>query len=1142
MTAYIVELLVDGQWQNITPDVRDSDPIVLERGRRDWATDTDPSTCSLRLNNGASRAAAGVHGRYSPLNPRSDLFGKIGRNTPLRVRKDSPRDAFMVLPGFESSYATTPDDAALDVTGDLEIRLDFHPPTWRPDDDVGLARKYDLNSDERSWALVLDATGIPYFRWSPDGTITNAITVLATEAIPADSGRLALKVTLDVNNGAAGNDVTFSTAPDGIEGTYTQLGDVVTTAGVTSVHSGTAPVEVGRVNDPDGTGIFSIPLQGTVYGFSFRSSIAGTEVANPDFTVHEPDVRTFVDDAGRTWTLHASAALVDLSIRFTGEAKSWPMEWDLSDADQWVKLTAAGITRRLQRGRKPVKSSLFRDLSVKDDIVAYWPLEDVKGATRFNAGRPDDTSFLLPIPAAEVTFAGDDETFFASAPLPTVGTARITGALPGYAGAADQRFVFLISIPADVTWATEKTLARFTTTGSVKEWVVSKTAADGTRLRGIDADGVEVLNSATSGLNLFGNPAAFSLWLQQDGAEIDWQMAIFPLDGDTALSFGGTLAGQTFGRFSRVALGQTGHDLESTTFGHAFVLNDDVQSIWDTIRNSMVGWTGETGLSRLVRLAVDEGLPAVRSIGADDAETMGPQLTKTLMDLFREVPAADLGLLVDRPDALGLQYRSRIDLYSQEPVLVLDYSSGVIADPFRPVEDDQNIVNEVIVERPRGASFTAADTTGPLSSLDPPDGVGLYDISQEVNIDSDERLEDQAFWRLHLGTISEARFPEVRLNLRNPRAAALEGDILAVTEGDIIRITNPPAGLPGGPYNLLVEAIREEKSAVTHEISFACSPGSAWSVFMLDDAEVGRLDTGGSSLMAGAALLLTGVSPGRASTPDIAALDITGDLDVRVHAALDDWTPAANSALITKFLTTGNQRSWLFMVTTAGTLRLFWSETGSTSLSATSTIAPTVANGEALWVRCTLDVDNGAAGRDIRFYTSTDGVAWTQLGTTVTQAGTTSIFNSTAETVVGSNTNGTLDRLAGRVFSAEIRSGIDGTIVANPDFGAQLAGTTSFFDSTGKPWTVTYPGVIDGGVIVVATDIGSQVWIDSATFADPDDFPFDIIVAGEVMRVLSITGTTSPQEFIVQRAINGVVKAHTTGAAVVLATPFVLSL
>src|SRR3546814_19004053 len=92
------------------------------------------------------------------------------------------------------------------------------------------------------------------------------------------------------------------------------------------------------------------------------------------------------------------------------------------------------------------------------------------------------------------------------------------------------------------------------------------------------------------------------------------------------------------------------------------------------------------------------------------------------MTLFREVPAADLGILTDRPDALGLQYRARTDLYSQEPVLALDYSSGVIAEPFRPVADAQNLINEVTVERVRGASFVAAATTGPPSPRPPPAG------------------------------------------------------------------------------------------------------------------------------------------------------------------------------------------------------------------------------------------------------------------------------------------------------------------------------------------------------------------------------------------------------------------------------------
>lgn len=1131
MARYITELFYDDQWNDITPDVRDSAPIILERGRRDWATETDPSTCSLRLNNGASSAAAGITGRYSPRNPRSDLFGKIGRNTPLRVREDRSRDAHGVLPGFNDSYISTPDVAALDVTGDLEIRLDIHPPSWVPDGvDLSLARKYVITSDERSWAFILDPTGNLEFNWSPNGTLASRITVFSTVPVPPESGRLALKVTLDVNNGAGGNTVTFATA-DSIDGTYTTLGAPVITAGVTSVHSGTADIEIGNLNR-DGEGISpSDPLSGKIYGFRLYNGIAGTQVANPDFTVHEPEVRTFTDAAGRVWTLHDSAAITDSTIRFVGETNYWPVSWDLSGADQWVAIKAAGITRRLQRGTKPLKSSLFRDLSIKDDIVVYYPLEDLKGTTRFLSGLADDDSFMEPFNS--VTLAADDETFFASDALPTVAVGRITGNLPAYSGDADQRLVFLVSIPEDVTWGSDQIILRAYTTGTVAYWQIEKTSADATRITAYDRDGVQVLTSLFA-LAFFGVPGAISLWLQQDGADIDWQVAFFPLGDDTALAATGTLAGETYGRFNRVSLGVPGNDYEGTTFGHLFILNDDVQSIWNTITNSMVGWSGETGLSRLVRLGGDEGLPPILSLGANDAETMGYQSIRTLMDLFREVPSTDLGLLTDRPDALGLQYRPRTDLYSQEPVLVLDYSDGVLDDPFRPVDDDQAVANEITVQRPRGASVTVADTTSPLSVLDPPSGVGRYDVAQEVNIDTDERLMDQAFWRLHLGTIDEARFPEIRLNLRNPRVEALEDAVLAVREGDLIRITNPPAWLPGGPYDLLVEAIREEKSADQHIVEFTCSPGSAWNVLMLDDAGFSRLDAEGATLgealtptqtvfdVATAAgsqvwmrqsvgLIGLGTSGSYATTPDNAALDLTASIDIRAEAQTDDWSGDVNQVLVSKWGGAG-ARSYLLQMTTAGRLQFAWSTDGTATMTETSDVVIPYTSGGRIALRATR---NSATG-DVTFYYS-DSVngTWTQIGAvqTSTPGG---MFSSASAMQVGIH-SGTTSPLVGTVFAAQVRSSIGGTVVANPDFTAQN-GQSTFTDSAGRVWSTV-----------------------GAAQISPAD-PFDILVAGEAMRVISITGTTSPQEFTVQRAINGVSKAQASGATVVLAQPIYLSL
>lgn len=206
------------------------------------------------------------------------------------------------------------------------------------------------------------------------------------------------------------------------------------------------------------------------------------------------------------------------------------------------------------------------------------------------------------------------------------------------------------------------------------------------------------------------------------------------------------------------------------------------------------------------------------------------------------------------------------------------------------------------------------------------------------------------------------------------------------------------------------------------------------------------------------ALVLNGVTPGRAYTADKAALRIVGDIDIRAHLAMDDWTPAALSSIAARWGVAGN-RSYGLRVDTTGALRLAWTADGTTLLFATSTVLLGLANDAGIWVRATLDVNNGAAGRDIRFYTSTDGVTWTQLGATVTQAGVTSIFAGTAPLEVGSDTNGTANHLAGEVFSVEVRNGIAGTVVADPDFG-QPQRYTSFEDDTGNVWFVISPAVL----------------------------------------------------------------------------------
>jgi hypothetical protein len=204
---------------------------------------------------------------------------------------------------------------------------------------------------------------------------------------------------------------------------------------------------------------------------------------------------------------------------------------------------------------------------------------------------------------------------------------------------------------------------------------------------------------------------------------------------------------------------------------------------------------------------------------------------------------------------------------------------------------------------------------------------------------------------------------------------------------------------------------------------------------------------------------LPGTADNYASLPDSAALDITGDIDIRAKVALVDWTPTANNYILSKYSAVDGNRSFFFRINASnGYPTVGWSDdgTGAGIRTIAATAAPTVSDGDSIHLRVTVDVDNDATGTDVNFYTSSNGSSWTQLGTTVTTAGTHAIYAGTADVLTGCLYNG-VQHLDGIIHSVEVRDGIDGSIVAtfNP---SDLTGWTVNRSSTGlKTAVVTRP-------------------------------------------------------------------------------------
>lgn len=199
----------------------------------------------------------------------------------------------------------------------------------------------------------------------------------------------------------------------------------------------------------------------------------------------------------------------------------------------------------------------------------------------------------------------------------------------------------------------------------------------------------------------------------------------------------------------------------------------------------------------------------------------------------------------------------------------------------------------------------------------------------------------------------------------------------------------------------------------------------------------------------GVALGLPGAVGDTASTPDHSSFAVV-DLDVRMRLSMDDWTPGGFGVfLVGQWPNSAGNNGWLLGMSPTGFLQLNWTTDGSTTITRTASAATGFTDRSTHWVRATLDVNNGAAGHDVTFRVSDDGATWTQIGTTITTAGVTSIFNSTDDLAIAK-----ILPFAGQVRRAQVRGAIDGHRVTDPDFSAQDPGTTSFADQIGRTWTV----------------------------------------------------------------------------------------
>ncbi|QJT04348.1 hypothetical protein G9272_32030 [Streptomyces asoensis] len=1089
----IVEMQVGGVWTDITQYAQLGDIITHQRGQTAEGSAVDPASCTLTLKS--------PDGLFSPRNPRSPLYGLIGRNTPMRVSVLAGTQR-LVVPGDQLSRATTPSATALNVAGSLDVRVDVQLTNWGTGEAFELCAKHLVTGNQRSWLMFVE-NGFLTLRISTNGS--NFVQFGSTLPIPVTpSGRIALRSTYDSTTGQ----FSHYTAPT-IAGPWTQLG-ITSTGSAATIFASTAPVTVGDIE----TVTAFQPPAGSYYGFEMRSGIGGTIVAKADFTAQAVGATSFVDTVGLTWTLAGGAAISTKRTRFSGEYSDWPPRWGRTGHLIRVEGEGAGILRRLNQGKKALQSTLRRRIPSDSTLLAYWPMEDDSEATQ--AYSP--MTGVKPMKLTNFAMASDD-TFSGSAPLPVVAVgATLSAEVPAPAsGTGPWQVEMVYRIPTAP--GALATFFEVQTTGTAVRYTV-QVQTDNVQIKAYDNDGTQLffINSGSgSSPSFFGSENRVRLFARQSGGSVLVDIAWLSVSASgvfQSTSFTGTV-----GRVRRVS-SSFGAGMEGTTIGHLSVFQADNTKVMDGADD---GYLGETAAARLRRLAVEEGVP-VRVAGVQGTTArMGPQRPAILLEQLEQCADADSGILVEDRERLGLLYRARTTLYNQVPVLTLSYNAPGLG-ALEPVDDDAIVRNDVTAARTGGSSARAELTTGALSTQDPPNGVGRYDTSVELNLYSDDQTEPMAAWLMHLGTWDEARYPTIRIRLhRNP---ALIPVILDLIEGDTLRLTDLPDWLPPGPVDLMVQGYTERIGVRTWEIDLVCVPAGPWRVAVVGDTVLGKADTEGSVLTTSATatdtslLVRTTTGPQWTQDPTQFPFDVlVGGERMTATAIANEYRDAFGRSVSGGWGTADSGQAWGSAGGTVGTDYTVGSGVAAHVLTTTNasrrSSLPYAFPDVDVYVSLTTSATatgGSLYGGPVGRYVDADNLYMTRIEFTTGNAILIDLRKrvATVESSIGTYTT-SLTHAAGTYVRCRL----------------QIAGSAV----RTKVWLASAPEPPEWHVDVVDTSVTTSNFVGTRSISAAANSNSSPQVRYDDLLVLNV------QRFTVTRSVNGIVKAQAAGEALRLAQP-----
>lgn len=524
--------------------------------------------------------------------------------------------------------------------------------------------------------------------------------------------------------------------------------------------------------------------------------------------------------------------------RFTGGLADVPRETSMGGRNSWVTLVAQGALARVAQRGEPLQGALVRyvERSSDDGLLGFWALADPQGS-RQAAGslirRSNGITYQTPpmTVGGSVQFGQDAPPSGVSA-LVNPANGYLVTTFPVGEDSGEWRVQCLArGTIGSVT--TQTRIASWLTRGSIIRWDL--VANDGViAVHGYDAQTVQQINITVDADGDDGRLHLYWVDAYNDFGTLTVELWI---DGVTVGS--DTLAATTTSQptYARIHPDAESLALEVAGFGAWMPRPNALKA--DAILDAAFGWNREYADTRITRTAEEEGIRV--SIGGTGLEQfavpMGPQASTSLLENWRIAEKTGRGVLFDATNG-DIRYRVICNLQNQDVRISLSHDLRQTFDPLLPAEAGQMAVNDVTVRGTDGTTVNLVDQ----------DNIDLHDRhsrTYDVNPASTYQLQQLASWNLVHGTWDEEWYDNIRMQLAHPAMASKVADWLAAEIGDRVQLPDLPLAIhpQGTDPDLILRGYTEEITLPRlWVVDMNCSPYGPYQVGVLgtDKLGVGR--------------------------------------------------------------------------------------------------------------------------------------------------------------------------------------------------------------------------------------------------------------------------------------------------------------